>query len=376
MKTQQVDVAVVGAGIVGLAHAWAAAKRGLKVVLFERTDWAVGASIRNFGLLWPVGQPFGPAHERAMRARELWLEVTGKAGLYCANTGSLHLAYREDEQAVLEEFYATAQCQGHGRLMLSAKEALARSGAVQPSGLRAGLWSPTEAMVDPRETIARIPHWLADNFGVQLRFGQMVLGINAPQIQTATEICRADHIFVCTGADFELLYPNTFAASGITKCKLQMMRTAAQPDGWKLGPSICAGLTLTHYDSFKGCKSLAALQQRVEKEMPFHVEHGIHVLLSQTRHGELTIGDSHHYGMTLEPFDREDVNAAINSYLRTFAVVPSFEIAERWNGVYSKLKGKTEFIAHPEKGVTVVNGLGGAGMTMSFGLGEEMVARL
>jgi FAD dependent oxidoreductase TIGR03364 len=376
MTTHQADVAIVGAGIVGLAHAWAAAKRGLRVVLLERTDWAVGASIRNFGLIWPVGQPSGPAHHRAMRARELWREVVGKAGLYCAETGSLHLAYREDEQSVLEEFMALDGQQGHGRVLLSAKETLLKSAAVQASDLRCGLWSPTEAMVDPREAIRRIPHWLAKEFGVQFRFGQMVLGINAPELHTATETWRAAHIFVCTGADFELLYPEVFAGSGITKCKLQMMRTAPQPDYWQLGPSLCAGLTLTHYDSFKNCHTLAALEQRVQDETPFYVEHGIHVLLSQTRFGELTIGDSHHYGLTLEPFDREDINAAINAYLRTFAVAPLFEIAERWNGVYPKLKGKTEFIAEPEKGVTVVNGLGGAGMTMSFGLAEETVARL
>lgn len=369
-------MAVVGAGIVGLAHTWAAAKRGLKVVLFERTDWAVGASIRNFGLLWPVGQPFGPAHDRAMRARELWLEVAARAGLYCANTGSLHLAYRQDEQNVLEEFFASARQHHHRRALLSPKEVIQRSHAVQSAGLRCALWSPTEAMVDPREAIRRLPHWLATEFGVQLRFGQTVLGINAPDLQTATEKWRANHIFVCTGADFEMLYPEVLAGSGITKCKLQMMRTAPQPNNWQLGPSICGGLTLTHYDSFKNCQTLAALEQRVKEETPFYVEHGIHVLLSQTRLGELTIGDSHHYGRTLEPFDREDINAAINSYLRSFAVVPSFQIAERWHGIYPKLKGKTEFIAQPEKGVTVVNGLGGAGMTMSFGLGEEMVARL
>ena len=376
MTTTQTDVAVVGAGIVGLAHAWAAAKRGLKVVLFERTEWAVGASIRNFGLLWPIGQPFGAAHDRAMRTRELWLEVAGKAGLYCADTGSLHLAYRDDEQAVLEEFFATAQRHGHGRAVLSASEVLKRSHAVQSSGLRCALWSPTEMMMDPREAIRKIPQWLAAEFGVQLRFGHAVLGITAPEVRTATERWRAEHIFVCTGADFEMLYPEVFANSGITKCKLQMMRTAPQPNGWQLGPSLCAGLTLTHYDSFKICNTLAALEERVKNETPFCVEHGIHVLLSQTRLGELTIGDSHHYGLTLEPFDREDVNAAIDSYLRSFAVVPSFEIAERWNGVYPKLKGQTEFIAEPEKGVTVVNGLGGAGMTMSFGLAEEVVQRL
>jgi hypothetical protein len=60
------------------------------------------------------------------------------------------------------------------------------------------------------------------------------------------------------------------------------------------------------------------------------------------------------------------------SYLRGFAQVPCLDIAATWHGIYAKLPGKTEFIAHPEVGVTIVNGLSGARMTLSFGLGEEV----
>ncbi len=35
---------------------------------------------------------------------------------------------------------------------------------------------------------------------------------------------KGDVIFICSGADFETLYPEAFAGYPLTKCKLQMMR--------------------------------------------------------------------------------------------------------------------------------------------------------
>ena len=48
---EEFDVAIVGSGIVGLGHALAAVRRGLRVVVVDRSAEITGASVRNFGHL-------------------------------------------------------------------------------------------------------------------------------------------------------------------------------------------------------------------------------------------------------------------------------------------------------------------------------------
>lgn len=132
---RRADVAVIGGGIVGLAFAWTAARAGLSVVLFERDRKVQGASVRNFGMVWPIGQPAGALHQRAMRSRELWVELAAKAGIAHDPIGSLHLAYRGDELAILEEFEDRSGTLGYDARLLTPAETIQRSPAVQPDGL-------------------------------------------------------------------------------------------------------------------------------------------------------------------------------------------------------------------------------------------------
>ncbi|CAN5383133.1 TIGR03364 family FAD-dependent oxidoreductase [soil metagenome] len=368
------DVAIVGGGIVGLAHAYMALKRGLRVVLFEREQFAVGASVRNFGMIWPIGQEPGLGLDRALRSRQHWIDVTGQAGIWCNPGGSLHLAYEEDEAEVLEEFMSIYSNSGYQCKLIDPSSAIAKSKHIKKEGLKSALWSETEMTVYPREAIRRIPLWLEEKYGLVRRYGQVVTEINLPYIRTSREIWNVERAVVCSGADFESLYPYEYDQQDIIKCKLQMMKLACNTP-IDIGPSLCAGLTLRHYSAFAKCKSLEKLDKRFDSENPKLKEHGIHILVSQNDQGELIIGDSHHYYKTIEPFDSEEVNNIILKYLQCFLPVTDYTILERWHGVYPKYPGHLNLLLEPAPGVQIVNGLGGAGMTMSFGLAEEIVSK-
>ncbi len=367
------DVAVVGAGVLGLAHAYQLARRGLRVIVFERHNSAQGASIRNFGMIWPIGQPLGALYQLARRSREIWLEVLQAAGVWHNPCGSLHLAYHDDEAQVLTEFRRAAQGTCHYEI-LSPTQVTARYPAIRSEGLRAGLWSETELTVDPRQIIAELPNWLQKAYGVEFRFNTTVLQNDLPVIKTSSGEFQAHRCVICTGIDYHELAPESFVKSGLIACKLQMMRTQPFGDSYQLGTMLAAGLTLRHYKSFAECPSLPALTHRLDAELPEYARYGIHVLVSQNAQGEVILGDSHEYGSAIEPFDKPQIDALILSYLHRFLNIPNLQIAARWHGTYVKHPTEAYVVARPASQTLAVTGVGGAGMTLSFGLAEQQVS--
>jgi len=369
---KRVDVAVVGGGIVGLAFAWEAARRGLSVALFERSTIAQGASVRNFGMVWPIGQPPGNVYRMANRSRARWLEAGQKAGIWVRECGSLHVVYEDDERQVLEEFAARSGQTGIVCEYVTPAEAVRRYPAVNPDGLRGALYSPTELVVDPPSAIARLPKFLAEQYGVNLQFGQTVTAIDMPRVHTASgEVWHADRVFVCSGTDFETLFPSEFAKSGIRRCKLQMLRTVSQPNGWRIGTHLAGGLTLCHYKAFDVCPSLPALKKRIAETMPEFVKYGIHVMASQNSADEVVIGDTHEYDGDISLFDSPYLDDLIVNYLRKMVRLPDWTISRRWHGLYTKHPTQAIYYAEPQPNCTIVSAPGGAGMTLSFGYAEE-----
>ena len=370
------DLAIVGAGIMGLAHAYAAAKRGWSVVVFDRSQRASGASIRNFGMVWPIGQPHGEMLELALCSRHIWQEVLEHAKLPYRPDGSLHVVYREDEAEVAREFTELAPRFGYTCEWLDRRGVLEKCAAVRENGLSGGIFSPLELTVDPPRTLAALAGLLAERFHVVFRFGCAITHINPPVVESANERWSAARVIVCSGDDFETLFPAEYAASGLTRVKLQMMRTAPQPHGWQIGPALAAGLTLRFYPAFEICTALPALKRRIAEETPEYDRWAIHGLVSQMSTGELTLGDSHEYGLAVDIFNKQEIDDLMLRYISSFLNAPDLTVAQRWYGVYAKHPEKPFVSMEPAPGVQIVASPGGSGMTLSFGIGERTIAGL
>jgi FAD dependent oxidoreductase TIGR03364 len=368
------DAAIAGAGILGLAHAYQFARRGLRVVVCERRTRAEGASIRNFGMLWPIGQPAGETYHLAMQSRQHWLNVLQQSGLWHDRVGSLHLAYHDDEAQILQEFVGLPESRERECEIWDAVKIVQHSPWVNPAGLKLGLWSPREVCVDPRQVVANLPAWLTRTFGVEFRFGTAIHGFAQRTVHTSAGNLQTARLVVCTGEDFLSLYPEVYASTGQARCKLQMLRS--QPYSQRLGPMLAAGLTLLHYKNFATCPTLPALQARVQREQPDYLRYGIHVMASQHGSGEITIGDSHEYGDDITIFDKPIIDELIVDYLKRFLLLPDLQVRSRWHGIYAKHPSQSHLLLQPEPDVTVVTGVGGAGMTLSFGVAEKAVRQI
>jgi FAD dependent oxidoreductase TIGR03364 len=340
-------------------------------MVFERGVRARGASARNFGTLWPVGQPSGPRRALALESLAIWRDILKDSGLWNRPDGSLHLAYHADELAVLSEFAGHAADDGFPCDLLPPDAVISRSPMVRADGLLGALWSRHEVQVNPRLIVDRLPRWLSERFGVEFHHGVVATAWSGGRVHAGVRHWPADRLWVATGDDLQTLYPDALGLLGLRRCKLQMMRTA--PVDWTLGSSLVAGLTLAHYDSFRECESLPVLTTRLERDWPEQRRYGVHVIVAQHEAGHLLLGDTHEYDDEIEPFDKPHLDALVLDYLRTFLVPTDLHVIERWHGVYVKHPDQPYCVLDPEPGVTAVVGLGGHGMTMSFGLARRVV---
>jgi glycine oxidase len=177
--TPTVDVLVVGGGIIGLAVAWLARRRGMTVAVLERG--AVGEQCATrvaAGMLAPVSEvEFGEAGRRVLelglRSARLWPEFADEleraAGMEVGlrRSGTLLVARDQDEARVLERQHDLLQSLGLSAQRLLPSAARELEPALAPA-VRLALQAPEDHSVDPRRVLAALRS-ACELAGVQLR---------------------------------------------------------------------------------------------------------------------------------------------------------------------------------------------------------------
>jgi D-hydroxyproline dehydrogenase subunit beta len=370
--SERFDLAVVGAGIVGLATALAAVRHGLRVIVVDRDAQANGASVRNFGFITVTGQERRFMWARARRSREVWSEVAAAAAIPIVHEGLWMVVRRQESVDLLQAFLRTEMSEGCR--LLSPAAARERCPALRAPDMVAVLESSTELRVESREAIPRLAAWLADAHGVAFMRSTSVLGIEVPWVYTSCGAVQADRVAVCTGDDFNGICAERFAQFGLSRCKLQMLRLA--DPGFRLPGALMSDLGLVRYRGYADLDGAAPLRTRLGREQPEHLQHGVHLIVVQSADGTLVVGDSHHYATTPDPFAREAVDTLILDEFRAALGIPPPPVIDRWIGTYASASDRQILLDDPHPSVRIAVVTCGAGASIAFALGEEIVASL
>jgi len=371
MNSTKYDVVVVGSGIVGLAHAWMAARGGLRVAVLEKNSRCVGASVRNFGFITVTGQRAGDTWRRAMRSRDLWCEVSSKANIPISHKGLLVVGQREEALEILEMFKQTEM--GASCAMLSVESIHERFSEIRSENALGGLYSPHELRVESKDAISQLTLWLSKEIGVDFFFNQELLEINLPQLRTSSSIFHAERLVLCPGTELNGVAEAFLGPYRLSHTQLQMLRIKPLRT-LSLQAAVMSDLSLVRYAGYTGLNCHQNLLDRLMTEEYACIEAGIHLITVQSEDGSLVVGDSHQPAYEVEPFSQESVDTLILEQFTRTLNIDDYKVTHRWTGKYPIGQSDQDaLVLSPSDHIRVVSVISGTGASTAFGLAEEVM---
>ena len=367
LSPKKYDVVIVGGGIIGLASAYAAVKKGLSVALVERESQNKDASVRNFGFVTVSGQQSGVHWQRAMHSRNVWADIAPQAGIEMEHSGLHMLIQRPEAMDVAEAFLQTDM--GASCRLLTQSE-IAENAPYLKQGLGV-LYSPHELRVESNTAIGKLANWLAQIHGVDFYNKTTVHSIELPVVHTSRGTLQAEHCVVCPGSDLHSLYPDTLAQAKAKLCTLNMMRVMPKKD-FKLNAAVMSDLSFARYDGFAQLPEAQGLITLLDDIQSAERKAGVHLIVVQSADGSLIIGDSHDYSDRELPFREVRLDELIINEFHQVMDIGEIDIVQHWLGVYPS-GDDVVFTASPEKGVVIGSVTGGTGASTGFAFGEELI---
>ncbi len=362
-------IVVVGGGVMGTLHAYIALERGAEVVHLERDQVPVGASVRNFGLIWVSGRAEGRETELALRARELWQAIAEDVpGIKFRANGSFTLLASDEELEVAQRALSRPDAVARGFSLMNRDEVLARNPAAQGRYL-AGLHCERDAAVESRLALAALRHAMIASGRYGYHPGRELTNLrDGAAVDHRGEVHAGDRVYVCVGASLSGFTRELFESEPLRSVRLQMAETEPLADS--LTTSVANGDTLRYYPRFRA----DALEVLPEQDTTA-AHYGLQVLMQQRCHGGVTIGDTHE-GERPGIFDAPDrpmdmILAAARSLIGP--ALPRIE--RRWTGVYHQMDpARSDDVylrREAARHVTLITGAGGRGMTLAPAIAEE-----
>ena len=372
------DLLVVGGGVLGTFHAYHALNKGLRVAVLEQSSRPQGATTRNFGQVVPSGmntkwQNFGRESLAIYKAIQKEFDITIR------QNGSVYLASNAEEVQLIEELSAINKQNEYSSTLLTKAQCLEKYPGLRADYVKAGLFFPDEVTVEPRTMIHRLQQYLVEQKRLDLFTNTKAVHLETlgDQVEVTTAAGTAFYaaqVLICNGSDFKTLYPRLFAESDLQLSKLQMMQTKPQHN-FELPGSILTGLSIRRYEAFYECPSFQAIKAQ-EDPKGLEKKWGVHMLFKQAADGSVILGDSHEYA---DADKIEDLGYDLNMDIDNFMIaeakkifdLPTYEIQDRWYGIYSQCKTQDIFLKDIGDRIHVATGIGGKGMTGSAGFAKH-----
>ncbi|WP_278737637.1 NAD(P)/FAD-dependent oxidoreductase [Achromobacter denitrificans] len=228
-----VDVAIIGAGIIGVSAAYALAQAGARVAVFEKGAVACEQSSRNWGWVRTLGREL-PEVPLALRANQLWGQIQDRVDVGFRRSGILYLQESDADAAGHQAWIDGARAYGIDARLLGSREAR----GLLPQTARnwtGAMYSANDGVAEPQLAAPAIAA-LARAAGAQILEGCAVRGVElaAGRISAVvTERGRvaAQAVLVAAGAWSRLFCGNLGADFPQLKVRGSVLRTTPVEGG-------------------------------------------------------------------------------------------------------------------------------------------------
>jgi L-2-hydroxyglutarate oxidase LhgO len=355
----EIDAAIIGAGVIGLATAGEIAQRKKEVFVFEKNhSFGLETSSRNSEVIHAgIYYPEDSLKTRlCVEGKNLLYELCERHDIAYRKLGKIIVAASENETAQLEKLYEQGRKNGVEDLMLLSQTELKK---LEPNvEARAGLLSPSSGILDSH-TLLKFLYSQAREKGAEFVFGTEVVGIERIGTKYRVEIRDREGISA-------VISRVVINAAGLNSDRIaQLAGIDIAKAGYKL--HYCKG------EYFSLSSKYRNVVNRLIYPTPEQAGHGIHV--TPRLDGGVRLGPGARYVEAIDyGVDETQREVFYNSVKRFLPHIELEDLDPEFAGIRPKLQGPGEafqdfVIAHEEKngfpGLINLIGIESPGLTAS-----------